>query len=84
MVYNVCIETGVGPSTHRGDFLMNKKTVPEYGEIACNLFLAGRPIISGIIECARDNGDPAPTEAQLEAVFDYLLVEFPTNNITRG
>jgi hypothetical protein len=58
--------------------------IPEYGEIACNLFLAGRPIISGIIECARDNGDPAPTEAQLEAVFEYLLVEFPTNNITRG
>jgi len=63
---------------------MNKKTIPEYGEIACNAFLAGRSIISAIKEYARDNNDPAPTDAQLEAVFDYLLVEFPTNNITRG
>ena len=50
--------------------------IPEYGEIACNLFLAGRPIISGIIECARDNGDPAPTEQQIEAAMMYVREQF--------
>jgi hypothetical protein len=52
------------------------KVIPKYGEIACNLFLAGQSIILGIKEYAEDNGDSIPTDSQIEAAMIYVHKQF--------